>query len=222
MNEAGIQSFCETLFQPIKEQFENVSSKFKDELANLSSSIDEKLQEYFVNFHREIKEEFEIRDTKLQSLQKEIGSLKKQVDTSAAELISVKKELDHFKNGSKAAPQKFDKSNSKEVEDFKGKLIPFKTIKNSEKTTKDMVIVGDSIVKYLKLDLMNPGKENKLFCFPGANIQRIRNELVEIDSQYAIKNLGFACIHKLYSSRRSNHGIYKNGNFDKRHKKTNA
>ena len=185
MDEEGIKSFCTALFEPIKEQFEKLSVKFNNDLINLSQTLDKKLQDIFTNFQCQINSELELRDNKLITFQKEIRSLENKIVTTGAELTAVKKELATLKNGSQNSVQQIPT----DANLFKTKPIPFSNDENSIKTKLDLAIVGDSIVKYLKLELMNPGKENKLFCFPGANILKIRNELVDINSKYDINKL---------------------------------
>ena len=53
----------------------------------------------------------------------------------------------------------------------------------------DLLVISDSICKHLKLDLINPGRENKLICRPGAKIAEVRQALVSIQSQYQINKL---------------------------------
>ena len=53
----------------------------------------------------------------------------------------------------------------------------------------DMLIIGDSICRYLNVDLINPGGNNKLICRPGAKIGEIKEALINFESQYTVDKL---------------------------------
>ena len=53
----------------------------------------------------------------------------------------------------------------------------------------DFACVGDSIVRWIDIDSINPGSHNKLVCRPGATIADIRNSLKEMEEDYTVKNL---------------------------------
>ena len=62
-------------------------------------------------------------------------------------------------------------------------------IQDAIKQPLDLLVISDSICKYLKLDLINPARENKLTCRPGAKIPEVRQALISIQSQYQINKL---------------------------------
>ena len=73
--------------------------------------------------------------------------------------------------------------------DHEKQAINFLKIDKNSKAKKDLVIIGDSIVKHINMDLVNPGKDNQLFCFKGGNVKTIRKEIIDIDAKLSIKSL---------------------------------
>lgn len=53
----------------------------------------------------------------------------------------------------------------------------------------DLLVIGDSIIKYVDADKLNPGGKNKLICLPGGTIQDIRDRLIEVSKHNFIDNL---------------------------------
>ena len=60
---------------------------------------------------------------------------------------------------------------------------------SGEKEELDLVICGDSIVKSIQPDLINPGKDNKLICLPGGKISHIRKAVIELSKSHTVKHL---------------------------------
>ena len=60
---------------------------------------------------------------------------------------------------------------------------------NEEKESLDFVCLGDSIVRWLDLDSINPGSNNKLECMRGAKIEDIRGKLIDLNDQFNIKDM---------------------------------
>ena len=59
----------------------------------------------------------------------------------------------------------------------------------SAKEYLDLVVCGDSIVKYLDVDQINPDKPNKLVCLPGGRIHDIRNAVVDLAKTHSVNHL---------------------------------
>ena len=77
----------------------------------------------------------------------------------------------------------------KENKKSETRKINFKSKPRSEKVDKDLVFIGDSIIKHVKLNLVNPDKTNELCCIPGADISRIEQEIIKADEKYNMKKL---------------------------------
>ena len=127
------------------------------------------------NLRTEFYEELHQRDKKIELLEKEIKNIKEGNSVSTSPVHD-------------------------NIADFKEKCVPFDKKPRRNKVNKDLVFVGDSIIKHVNMNLLNKDKENELCCFPGANVLKIRNELVNIESKFNIKRLvlhmGTNCIPK--------------------------
>ena len=49
-----------------------------------------------------------------------------------------------------------------------------------------LLIVGDSCVKYMDADKINPGGNNKLVCIRGGKANDIRNAIMEVNASHAV------------------------------------
>ena len=53
----------------------------------------------------------------------------------------------------------------------------------------DFALCGDSVIKWIDIDSINPGGVNKKVCLPGARLDRIRESVLNLHSNYDIKRL---------------------------------
>lgn len=63
------------------------------------------------------------------------------------------------------------------------------TEKNAPKPLRDLVILGDSMVKHVDVDKVNQGGCNEIFCHPGARIEKIISEAKHVHSKYHVEEL---------------------------------
>ncbi|NQY31467.1 MAG: hypothetical protein HRT69_18620 [Flavobacteriaceae bacterium] len=60
------------------------------------------------------------------------------------------------------------------------KTVPADVSPTIEKKHNDLLLIGDSIIKHIREDAINPGKETVISCHPGAKPNRIANEFKKI------------------------------------------
>ena len=63
------------------------------------------------------------------------------------------------------------------------------TEKDAPKPLRDLVILGDSMVKHVDVDKVNQGGCNEIFCHPGAHIDKIVTEAKHVHSKYHVEEL---------------------------------
>ena len=85
-------------------------------------------------------------------------------------------------------PQNNESSGSIVPISYCEEILPF-TESSNAKEKKDVIIIGDSIIRHLDTDKINPGKQNTLECLPGAKIGHVRNKLVQINDKYDCQSL---------------------------------
>ena len=171
MDEETLTRICNSVISPLNNQIEKLSTDFNDKLLDLSKSIEFNVQSIVVNIKNEFLAELKKRD-------EEILKLKSQVSTLNAKVQKICENADQ--------PTSLDSVILQEKR--KLKPIQFKQA-NENKIEKDLVLIGDSLIKHVNLDLVNPGKNNELCCFRGATVDTIRKEIIDIDAKFSIKTL---------------------------------
>ena len=62
-------------------------------------------------------------------------------------------------------------------------------VESTVKNNFNLVVIGDSIVKYVNVDKINPNGRNKLICIPGGTLHDIRNALISESKQSTIESV---------------------------------
>ena len=62
-----------------------------------------------------------------------------------------------------------------------------------EKREVDLMVIGDSIVRYVEVEDINPDGENELVCLPGARCFQVYREIRKASSAINIKNMVIHC-----------------------------
>ena len=53
----------------------------------------------------------------------------------------------------------------------------------------DLFVIGDSITKYIKPDLINPGGKNVLKCVSGGKVEHIRKEIIDMNKKSKVNKM---------------------------------
>ena len=163
MKESDIQ-FIEKLLLPIKESLNNVATK--ESLLNLptKSDLNSELQQLFESVTIHVGEELAKRDAKFESELKirddRISNLEQKMD----EIIKQEKKFpssDKPQQPSVYVPQKFQ-SEDRAREDI------------------DVCLIGDSLIRHIDLEKINPNGPNKMLCKPGGKIGDVRDQLKSV------------------------------------------
>ena len=175
---------------PIEEKLASLSSIIehlatKEDIRNLLVSVE-------ANFAKQIAE----RDRTIFELEERIQTLCDQRidDLGYSErvnlmLITLEKSLTDWKNNIETKIQEIENEAQSESSDIEDDDDDYEDNENNLKQPLDTLLISDSICKHINLDLINPGKSNKLVCCPGAKISEIREALIGQFTHYTTKNL---------------------------------
>ena len=163
MSEESILNACSSLLAPIQKQIDAVQSILKDELAKIPLKIEEALHSVVKNWTEKFEIELRKRDERIEKLEEKIASL------SQSEIPTPKAELD--------------------IVDFPRDVKPFEKSSDARKSEKEVILVGDSIVKHVDMERLIGSKNSHLEPHIGFDVVQIRNKLVDIDSEYTAKKL---------------------------------
>ena len=115
--------------------------------------------------------ELGLRDQKIADLEDTVNALKDQnkraAELNAVSIQELKNEITQISGKLTAVEESKQKNIAEEI-----------PVVSTAKNKLDLLIVGDSIVKYVNPEKINPGGRNKLICIPGGTLPDIRNALI--------------------------------------------
>ena len=124
-------------------------------LDNLATKSD--LQDIVTELDRKFDSELKIRDEKIEILEQKF----KVMETEIVKMRTV------IENQKKKNLNQFDPV-------FGNFMKPFDEYETAvQKEKKDLLVIGDSILKYIDLEKVNPNKSNVLKCIPGGTIASV-------------------------------------------------
>ena len=173
MDEANIRDLCSTLLSPIQEELKQIRVNIDAELLK----IPEKINSVVTTLLRQTKEEFQKelakRDSKIDLLEKSIADLKEHLPSATDKVQRPDQN-----------PATFNRLDSW------AQCSPFKDDRENNKEEKDLIILGDSIVRWVDEDRVLPGKKNFKSCNRGAGVIQLRNIFAEeIENKFTAKNI---------------------------------
>lgn len=162
MDELKVAELCKAIIEPL--------------LSKLASKDD---IDHFVQFiEGQFKDELQSRDVKISALESRIVALETALVTSKDVENRVEK-LEAELDRAPPASDSFDYA------------FPTDTIE-ADRAKLDMLLIGDSNVRFLDANAINPGKVNKIDCTGGASITDIRTNLIDLNNKFDIEK---AVIH---------------------------
>lgn len=126
--------------------------------------------------------ELGLRDQKIADLEDSVNALKDQSKRAAEQNALTIQEL---KNELNLVSGKLTAIESNKNVNIPDEIPVVSTAKNKY----DLLIIGDSIVKYVDPEKINPGGRNKLICIPGGTLPDIRNALIQESKDNYIDSL---------------------------------
>ena len=60
---------------------------------------------------------------------------------------------------------------------------------DDQKPILDLVVCGDSIIRWIDLEKLNPNGNSKLVCLPGAHIRQVREAIIDLHNEFQISQL---------------------------------
>ena len=164
----------EKLLLPIKETLKTLPTK--DFISHLPTKGDlsSELNELFESVTIFVNEEIKKRDDKIENLEKKINELtEKQLEIENKITKIEKNEIQR----SPTAKQTVDTNK------------PVESKQIHEKKEVDVCLIGDSIIRHVDLDRINPGKHNLKICKPGGTVENAHNDIKSAFHNNKIKRL---------------------------------
>ena len=190
----------------VQKLFENFSSKIelmltslcnKDDMAKLKLDMESLLENHVNN----IRAELDIRDQVIANLDERISKLESSVvtlvqsrDNASRERHDLANRSDDIENHFNAEITNIHIANNLELESNQSVGSNDENDAESqrneiEREKVDLLIIGDSIVRHLNPELINPGKINKLLCLPGAQTSEVKRSLIEYSRKFDIDEI---------------------------------
>ena len=165
----------EKLLLPIKDCLKNLATK--QSLLNLPTKADlnSELQQLFESVTIHVGEELAKRDKKFTA---ELKLRDERIDKLEAQ-------IQELCQNNKSAPETEHSRQTTYAPEL------FSTVENSQKENVDLCLIGDSIVKHIDLEKINPGSINKKLCTPGGKIENAREQLKSVSLNNNVKKLIF-------------------------------
>ena len=165
-------------------------------LVDLETKFEDKITACLKSFKYEIG----VRDSKIATLENEILSLKELHSNDETQYENIIERLNNLENvgthdkspvgwSNVNYDNESNNSESNDSESNENEVDEESQISVQEWETLDFVCLGDSLIKWLPVEEINPGHSNKKVCLPGAKIANIRDALDELNNDYNIKNL---------------------------------
>ena len=195
-----ISDVCLKIIEPLQNTLKELVNASKEDLRAFLAKIETNFESIADGF----KLELESRDTKILNLEEEIVTLKESVENNKNDYKNIIERLDQLENDAAidvhrtsfaasnldSLPNTENESVTPEiVNDQDHELLNDDDESIEQKEALDFVCLGDSIVRWLDLDKIKPGSINKKFCLPGAQIEDIRDALLEINDNFEVRNL---------------------------------
>ena len=206
MNAEEIASLCTQLIVPLRDKIDGLldilasKNDLQTFIVDIETKIRSDIESSFETFNREL----ESRDLQIKSLQTEVEKLKLSRIQNASLYEEMKERIENLESRqnytfdssavlSQSAESNISTTDTNSVPDNDNESNDIEdndeSVQQNEKETLDFVCLGDSIVKWLNIDQINPNSKNLKVCKPGAKIGDIRNELIELNERYDISNL---------------------------------
>ena len=203
MNDSFVKDICQKTIEPLSEKLnvlvERLVSKddLKELFANIQNSVNNQISDCLSN----LQNEFKSRDERIASLEIEVESLK-QSNTDLKNIVI--KQIEKVENIESDARDRLNTGPQINLDPRNESFVPSEDAvdyqydtevddeeEEEEKESIDFLCLGDSLVRWLCLENIYPGFNNKLVCRPGATIASIRSTLKELDEEYSIKKKYF-------------------------------
>ena len=167
MSDPSIQDTVTLLLVLIQEQLTLVQEQIKQELFKIPKKIEDSIQLVLGKYQHEFEEKLKQRDLRIEKLEEKLARLDR-------------------------SPATVDDSPPNPDDDFDwpdSTVLPFKDVPIVNKSEKDVVFVGDSIIRHVDMKRMTGSDNCEKDCNPGFDVIQIRNRMVEIDSNFTAKKL---------------------------------
>ena len=181
MNEVQAESFFSRIVEAMNANFINLTTTFHNKLESTITSLELRY-----------KEELRERDSIIQKLTEKISTIETERQSEREELSELRESL------KKSETSKYNRlyEDSEVVPEWNhtAKNDPDSgyDVTNAREQT-DLLIAGDSCVKYLDVNRIHPsGKNNKLICIRGGKTEDIRNAIMEYTSTH---NVAHCVVH---------------------------
>ena len=188
MEDNMVQEICSSIIKPISDKIDSLDTKIGTLLMSMESRF---------------KSELEKRDHKIVDLTAKFENIYNEREADKKELKLIKDKLSTLEakniDGAQAKFSGWSNSFGNDENIFSD---PVETevetdwrpddIESQDLSNIDLLVAGDSCVKHLDLELMNPGKTNRLICVPGGKAVDIRNRVKEI---CATNNVSHCVVH---------------------------
>ena len=189
MNADEISNLCTHMIAPLNEKIEglvnNLASKSDLQLfiLDIESKFEHGIKSCFDHFNKEL----DSRDAKIKTLEVEIENLKLSSIQNATDFNNLTDRVENLEN------RQNDIYESSSVlshhEDIDESDPENESDVDNESDSLDFLCLGDSLIKWLKIEEINPGSKNLKVCKPGATILDIRDELIELNEIHDIRNI---------------------------------
>ena len=178
----AISDICQKAIEPLSNKL-NVfveSLATKDDLQNILITIQDNVTKQISDCLLDFQREIELRDAKILSLENNLANLTEAYDEVGNQLKTVVSRIEdlecNVRGRQETSPQLNDDDENEDIENDE-----IEDDEEEEKEILDFACVGDSIVRLVNIDAVNPGCKNKLVCQPGATISTIRSSIKELD-----------------------------------------
>ena len=188
MDENYIQEMCNEIFKPISEK-----------LLHLIDSLDSKISTMLSSIESHFGIELEKRDQVIDDLANKLDNIVTEREDENNEINLIRDRLSTLEakaatvshlNGDTARPSSSwknqfgnDMFNTNVINDW-----GLDDVESQDKGTIDLLVAGDSCTKYLDLEKINPGKENKLICILGGKTGDLKKAVMDTYSENKVSH----------------------------------
>ena len=161
MDKDEISAIVLSIVTPLSDSIKSLATSLERKIDDLESKID--------RMYSVFSEEMLIRDEKISVLTEKVHTLQETIE-------------------------KEKKYHSTEIQSLKERISKLETTRNMNKPEEkkelaDLVIVGDSMIKHIDVNKVNPGGFNELFLIPGGKINDIHREIRDISKKFDLSEL---------------------------------
>ena len=169
--------FFENLLKPIKDAINNLPTKKSLENLPTKGDLNNEMQQLFESVTIYVNEELQKRDNRIDTLKKEFD-------------LELKKRDEHIDKLGRQLHELVKNEKRNIVNTTQDNFIEEKfSSRSDEKEDVDVVLIGDSIIRHVDLDRVNPNQTNKKFCQPGGKIENANESLKDAYKKYNMKRL---------------------------------